>query len=246
MSIFITGGSEGLGLELAKVYLRQGFVVGVCSRKSLTNEFIEKEIGEGKGRFFQYRCDVRNRSDLESALRQLNEIDPVMMVVANAGIDKRKPLQSGFSHYEDVISTNLMGVINTIDVAVNLLCPRRTGRIAVISSIASLYGLPRAAPYCASKAAVNVLCESLRHELKVSGIDLTVIMPGGILTKMTQPKKLSPFGALTAARAAEKCARAIEQGRRRYAFPKPQYFLFQCMKLMPEWVLSRLFKKVYE
>lgn len=230
MNIFITGGTTGIGLALAKLYLEEGHRVGICARN------ISKFPTEIKNKYKMLECyevDVTNR---ESLYKAINDFAPVEldMVFANAGRSvgaKSKTPQ--FSVANEVIDINVKGVLNTFDVALEKMIPRKKGHIIATASVAGFMGLPGAAAYSASKAAVLKLCESYSLDLKRHGIHVTAIAPGFVDTPLTkQNNHKMPF-LMSAEKAARLIKRAIEKKKVLYVFPFRMKIVVTLLDKMP-------------
>jgi short-subunit dehydrogenase len=230
LNIFITGGTTGIGLALAKLYLEEGHRVGICARN------ISKFPTEIKNKYKMLECyevDVTNR---ESLYKAINDFAPVEldMVFANAGRSvgaKSKTPQ--FSVANEVIDINVKGVLNTFDVALEKMIPRKKGHIIATASVAGFMGLPGAAAYSASKAAVLKLCESYSLDLKRHGIHVTAIAPGFVDTPLTkQNNHKMPF-LMSAEKAARLIKRAIEKKKVLYVFPFRMKIVVTLLDKMP-------------
>ena len=97
---------------------------------------------------------------------------------------------------------------------------RRRGHLVALSSVASFRGIPLMGGYCASKAGVNALCESLRAELRPLGIDVTTICPAWIRTPMTKDLRVPRADIMTLERAADIILDAIRRKKAFVAFPR--------------------------
>jgi hypothetical protein len=115
--------------------------------------------------------------------------------------------------------------------------------LAGIASIAGFRGLPGSGAYSASKAAAISYLESLRVELRASGIAVTTICPGYVATPMTEKNPYPMPFRLAAARAAELIARAIAQRKRFYVLPWPMALIARVLKILPRWLYDALFAR---
>lgn len=230
MNIFITGGTTGIGLALAKLYLEEGHRVGICARN--LSKF-PVEIRNKYKLLACYEVDVTNREDLYKAIRDFSpqELD---LVIANAGRSvgaKTKTPQ--FSIANEVIDINVKGVLNTFDVALEIMLPRKKGHLVATASVAGFMGLPGAGAYSASKAAVLKLCESYSLDLKKFGINVSAIAPGFIDTPLTQKNNHKMPFLMSAEKAAKLIKRAIEKKKVLYVFPFRMKFVVTVLDKMP-------------
>ena len=156
-SIFITGGTSGIGLELAKKYLLEGARVGVCGRDTSK---IPAELLELK-KLECFEADVTDTAKMASVIMEFGK-DGLDIIVANAGISLgNKSSVPDFSAGRSIIQINVLGVLNTFEPALNIMLEKKKGHLVAISSVAGFVGLPGASFYSSSKAAVTTLCESM-------------------------------------------------------------------------------------
>lgn len=230
MNIFITGGTTGIGLALAKLYLEEGHRVGICARN------LSKFPAEIKNKYKQLHCyevDVTNREDLYKAIHDFAPVE-LDLIFANAGRSvgaKSKTPQ--FSVANEIIDINVKGVLNTFDIALEIMLPRKKGHLVATASVAGFMGLPGAGAYSASKAAVLKLCESYSLDLKRRGINVTAIAPGFIDTPLTQKNNHKMPFLMSSDKAAKLIKRAIEKRKVLYVFPFRMKIVVSILDKMP-------------
>ena len=236
MNIFITGATSGIGLELATLYSKEGHSVGICGRD------LTKLPAEYPDAIKAYECDVLDRDALHEAVRRFSK-DGLDIMVANAGISVgNKTPRPNFEISRCVIKTNVIGVLNAFEIALEYMLPRRRGHIVGISSVAGLVGLPGASAYCASKAAVLRLCESYSIDLKSEGIDVTCICPGFIDTPLTrQNAHPMPF-LLSTRQGAQHVKKAIDHKKVLYIFPWQMKIVITFLEKIPKRLYRLLMK----
>lgn len=230
MNIFITGGTTGIGLALAKLYLEEGHRVGICARN------LSKFPVEIRNKYKQLSCyevDVTNREELHKAITHFAPLE-LDMVVANAGrsvgAKSRTPM---FSVANEIIDINVKGVLNTFDIALEIMLPRKKGHLVATASVAGFMGLPGAGAYSASKAAVLKLCESYSLDLKRHGINVSAIAPGFIDTPLTQKNNHKMPFLMSAEKAAKLIKRALEKKKVLYVFPFRMKIVVSILDKMP-------------
>lgn len=229
LSIFITGGTSGIGLALARHYLSRGHNVGVCGRDE--SKFSElKEFSKAKC----YKADVAKRDEIYHAIKNFHQIAGLDMVIASAGISfGRKTQIPDFARSRQVIEVNLLGTLNTFEPAIEIMTEQKYGHLVAISSVASLCGFPGVSSYSAAKAGVNKLCEGYAVDLKPYGIKVTTIAPGFVDTPLTQ-KNHHPMPFLVDVDVAcKKIANAIAKEKSFYAFPFVFSSFLKFLSLMP-------------
>lgn len=186
---FISGASSGIGAELARQLAARGDDVAVAARRRERLEDLQAELADTPGEVTVHELDVTDHDAVEAVMRDADQTHRgIDVVVANAGIGSGGRIGSG--HHDAsaaVVATNLVGVMSQAEVALALMAPRGQGQIVLVSSVAASRGLPgTTAAYSATKAAVSRLGESLRTQLRGSGIAVTTVCPGYIVSEMTQ------------------------------------------------------------
>jgi short-subunit dehydrogenase len=142
----------------------------------------------------------------------------------------------------ELINVNVIGVVNAVTAVLPTMIERHSGQLVGISSLAGYRGLPKSAAYCASKAAVSALFESLRIDLMSAGVDVTIIHPGFIKTPLTAGRKRMPF-LMELDDAVRKIMRAIEKRKKSYAFPWQLANIVRACMVLPiplyDWIAAR-------
>jgi len=222
-NIVITGASSGIGEALALDYAAPGIALALSGRDDARLQAVA-EACRGKGATVDAgQIDVTQRDALAAWLVRFDEAHPVDLVIANAGIsiDKDNSSLDDFSIVRKTMAVNVDGVFNTVEPLVSRLMARGRGQIAVVSSLAGFIGLPYSASYNASKAAVRVWGESIRYVLKKSGIGVSVVCPGFVISRMTAQAPFKMPFLMTSARAAAIIRRGLARNKARIAFPIP-------------------------
>jgi NAD(P)-dependent dehydrogenase (short-subunit alcohol dehydrogenase family) len=177
--VLITGASSGLGQALAQQLHKEGHIVYGTSRQPAPGT-----------PFRTLRMDVRDNQSVNHALQAIaNEQGRLDWLFNNAGISIAAPVeQVKISSAETVIDTNVLGVLRVTKASLPLLRKSTAGKIINISSIGSVVGLPFRGIYCASKAGLDLLSDSLRLELEPFGIQSCTIRAGDIQTNINQSR----------------------------------------------------------
>lgn len=229
MRVFITGGTSGLGLALARLYHREGHQVGMCGRD------FSKISEQEREQFFCVEADVRDREKLQKGMlefeQQKGELD---LVIASAGRSVgHKTRDQNFDLSREIIEINVIGVMNTFEGALKLMLPRGRGHLVAISSVAGFVGLPGAGAYSASKAAVTTYCESMALDLRDRGIDVTTLCPGFVDTPLTRKNNHAMPFLIDAESAARLMKKAIDQKKVLYLYPWPMKWVILFLSRIP-------------
>jgi NAD(P)-dependent dehydrogenase (short-subunit alcohol dehydrogenase family) len=182
---FITGGSRGIGLAIAKALLAQGAAVAITGTNQDHLDSAARELGSGAAaRVLALRADVRGYEDVEQALAStVHRFGGLDIVINNAGVGVfRSVAETTVDEWRRVLDTNLSGVFYCCHAALPLLKTRGGGWIINISSLASKNAFVNGAAYCASKAALNAFSEALMQEVRYDGVRVACVLPGSVNT----------------------------------------------------------------
>ncbi|RZK40927.1 MAG: SDR family oxidoreductase [Pedobacter sp.] len=174
----ITGASKGLGLTLAKQLLAQGYQVAATSRDILS---LESALGKQTEQFLPLAMNLTNEQNvaenIEKAIQHFGSID---VVVNNAGYGLIGSLEElSDTEARDNFEVNVFGTLNILRNVLPHMRENKNGHIFNISSIGGYHGgFPAFGIYCATKFAVSGLTESLSHEMKPFGVNVTLVLPG--------------------------------------------------------------------
>ena len=179
-SVLITGGSRGLGLEIARLLADEGARVAIAARdEQELARAVDDLAAHGPGAI-AVRCDVTDRADVERAVRDViarqGRLD---VLINNAGVIQVGPAEHmGLQDYESAMDVHFRGPLYTMLAALPQMRTQGGGRIVNISSIGGRIPVPHLAPYVASKFALTGLSSSLRTELAGEDILITTVCPG--------------------------------------------------------------------
>ena len=179
--VVLTGGSRGLGLVIARMFVAEGARVVLLSRDLGELERAKAELeARGAGEVLTLRCDVRRRADVAAAVEHvLDRWRTIDVLVNNAGVIEVGPLaHMTHADFENAMATHFWGPLHLILEIAPVMRHRRFGRIVNISSIGGRIAIPHLAPYSASKFALTGLSDAMRAELDPYGIRVTTVAPG--------------------------------------------------------------------
>ena len=182
---FITGGSRGIGLAIARALLAQGAAVAITGTNRAALDAAEGELkGRAGDRVMALRADVRSYDEVEKALSSVSaQFGGVDILINNAGVGVFRPVaETTVDEWHRVLDTNLSGVFYCCHAALPLLKKRGGGWIINISSLASKNAFVNGAAYCASKSALNAFSEALMQEVRYDGVRVAYVLPGSVNT----------------------------------------------------------------
>lgn len=240
--VLITGASSGIGRALALELGKRGARVGLTARRVEELSKVAEEVSRAGGQALALPADVRRAEEINEVESRVREKwGRVDVLVANAGMTSTTAgTKLDASEAGDVITINVIGVVNSVAAVLPDMLKRGEGHLVAISSLASYRGMPKSGAYSASKAAVSTFFESMRVDLRRSGVAVTTIHPGFVRTPLTaNRKKKLPF-LIEADDAACRIVRAIERRARTYAFPWQLASLVRVMRHLPGALYDRL------
>jgi len=243
MRVVITGASSGIGLALARHYLERGASVAVCARRG---ELLQTLAAEFPDKVFCYALDVRDAAAIRVAAADFVARAGVPdIVIANAGVSRGTLTEyaEDIEAFQQVMDVNVLGMAKTFQPFIAPMRAAQRGKLVGIASVAGFRGLPGSEAYSASKAAAISYLESLRVELRDSGIKVVTICPGYIRTPMTDVNDFNMPFLLDADDAARRIARVIGRGTTFAVIPWQMNVAGWLLRRLPNWLYDRLFNK---
>ena len=179
-SVIITGGSRGLGLEMARQLARQGARLTLIARDLMELKRAEQELTTLGAEVLTVSCDVRQQKEVvEAVARAVTAMGRVDVLINNAGIIQVGPMdEMSLADYEDAMAVHFFGPLYFTLAVLPHMNVGGGGRIVNISSIGGKIAVPHLLPYSASKFALTGFSEGLRAELKHKNILITTVCPG--------------------------------------------------------------------
>ncbi|MDQ7974686.1 MAG: SDR family oxidoreductase [Rhodocyclaceae bacterium] len=239
---FITGASSGIGQALAGRFADAGYRLALVARRTAEIESWANARGMGADSYRIYSADVAVIDSIVAAGTDCLATQGLPdVVIANAGISvgidtaERRDLDV----MAQTFAINNIGLAATFHPFVSGMVQRGGGRLVGIGSVASIRGLPGHGAYCASKAGVVAYCESLRGELRPTGVKVVTLCPGYIDTPLTQGNRYGMPFLMQADDFAEQAFRAIEAGTSYRVIPWQMGVVAKIMRLMPNALFDR-------
>ena len=241
--VFITGASSGIGQALASRFYRAGYRLALVARRTNQTETWAMAQGFDLARYTVYAADVRDIAAITGAGRSCIDIQGLPdVVIASAGISIGMDTAE-FSDLEVMratFETNNLGMAATFQPFIAAMCTRRSGTLVGVSSVAGIRGLPGHGAYCSSKAGVIAYCESLRGELRASGVKVVTIGPGYIDTPLTRENPYSMPFLMQADDFADQAFNAIRQGVSYRVIPWQMGVVAKLMRMLPNGVFDKV------
>ena len=237
--VFITGASSGIGSEVARQLAKKGATLGLLARRAEMLDALASEVAQNGGVARTLAADVTDETAVRAAAQSLrDEFGQIDILIANAGIGggavHAKNLNAEV--FAQVMNVNLLGAVHSVAAVLPEMVRRDSGHLIAISSLAAYRGLPKSASYCASKAAMTALFESLRVDLRGSNVAVTTVHPGFIKTPLTSGRDAKMPFLMELDAGAAKIIRIIEQKKRIAAFPFPLSTFVRAGQLFPAWL----------
>ena len=240
--VWITGASSGLGEHVARLLASRGCKVSISARSADKLEAIAK----GNENISVYPADVTDANSVQAMVDKMEaehgQIDLALFCAGawfQSSIEKMNP-----ENFAKTIDVNVMGVVNALNAVLPQMLERRGGHVSWVSSVAGYGGLPNAAAYGSSKAALINMAESAQGELQRKGITLSVINPGFVRTPMTDKNKFPMPFLMEPEDAAAKMVEGLEKKKFEIAFPWQLVWILKILNLLPYWLYLRLIKRI--
>ncbi|NQV29251.1 MAG: SDR family NAD(P)-dependent oxidoreductase [Candidatus Marinimicrobia bacterium] len=246
--ILITGASTGIGRQLALDYGKAGAKLWLLARSEQKLKTLAVDIHASGGEAHLLVCDATIEKDLLAALNTA-QVDSLGfdLVIANAGVAGKMsyPGENNIEVLNRVIDLNFRAASQTLEFFARYMLEARAGHLVGVSSIAGFRGVPSAAAYSATKAALISYLESLRFSVQSFGINVTDIRPGWVRTPLTAQNNYPMPFLMDIDLASYKIRRALDRGRKRFTFPWQMAILVHIMKAMPDFLFDWLGLKLY-
>ena len=241
MRVFLTGASSGLGEALARHYAARGATLGLVARRAPELQALAASLRGAE--VATYRGDVREPADLAAAAADfIARFGVPDVVIANAGISRGVLTEApeDLAVFKTIFETNVLGIVHTFAPFVVPMREARKGVLAGVASVAGFRGLPGSGAYCGSKSAAITYLESLRVELRATGVSVVTLCPGFVVTPLTERNPYRMPFLITADKAATLMANAIEDKRRFYVLPWQMAMLGKLLRCVPRPIYDRV------
>lgn len=241
--VFITGASSGIGQALAQHYHQAGWRLALVARRTDTVKSWLDACGISANSYEIYSADVAHTDSIVAAgaacLARQGLPD---VVIANAGISLgvNTAVRADLDVMAQVMATNLLGLAATFQPFIDAMAERGSGTLVGIGSVAGIRGLPGHGAYCASKAGVISYCESLRGELRASGVRVVTLCPGYIDTPLTRQNRYAMPFLMQPEDFAQQAFKVIDAGTSYCVIPWQMGVVAKILRLLPNAIFDRL------
>ncbi|MBM3580225.1 MAG: SDR family NAD(P)-dependent oxidoreductase [Alphaproteobacteria bacterium] len=249
---WIVGASYGIGEALSKKFYREGYNLILSARdmkklESIRDELLQEKLSEkNHQKVILSQLDVCDLNSLKNSLTKIvEEFDRIDLVIfCPALYHPMSVIDFDLEMSKKIIDVNLVGFLNLLHLIVPQMVKQNSGQIAVIASVAGYCGLPKSFVYGASKAALINLCEGIYHELKQKNIDLSVVNPGFVRTRLTDKNKFSMPFIISPQEATEEIYEGLMKQKFEIHFPRKFTFLLKFLRLLPYKIFFFLTKRI--
>ena len=234
--VFITGASSGIGQALTARCAAEGWRVALVARRADAMSAWAQAQGWPAARWQVYGADVADPDAIVAAGQACIAAQGLpAVVIANAGISVGMDTaeRADLAVMARTFAVNNTGMAATFHSFIAPMRQRGSGALVGIASVAAIRGLPGHGAYCASKAGVVSYCESLRGELRGSGVRVLTIVPGYVDTPLTRQNRYAMPFLMPAGRFADRAFRAIERGASYRVIPWQMGVAAKLLRVLP-------------
>lgn len=243
-NILITGASSGIGEALAIYYAKQQIQnLFLGGRNAERLEAVAKKCRRDGLNVHTKILDVTDQKQTADWINECEQIAPLHLVFANAGVSTGEETPE---NVYNTFNTNIFGVLNTITPTIGIYLKRPTEPkiVAITASIAGYHGLPSCPSYSAAKSCVKAYGEALRPRLAREGIQVNVICPGFVRSRITDKNTCPMPFFMEAEQAAAVIARRIDQNIGLIAFPWPMRFAAWLVSILPNCLSNLIYSRL--
>jgi NAD(P)-dependent dehydrogenase (short-subunit alcohol dehydrogenase family) len=232
---WITGGSSGIGLALAQELVRRGYKVAISARNFDHFHAASAENPDLGRNIFAFPCDVTSEDDVaRTMVKIIRDLGPVALAVFNAG--NYIPLNGNAlsaDAFRKTFDVNFHGAVNGLVPVIAHMSGNGRGQIAITGSVTSYGGLPTAAAYGASKAALNSMVQSLKFDLDRMNIRIQICNPGFVISELTKKNDFAMPGLMETGVAAKRYADGLERGGFEIRYPRRLAWPLRFVSVLP-------------
>lgn len=243
---WITGASTGIGRQVAIDLAREGYVVAITARDDDRLEEVVEAASGAPGRVVPVVCDVTDADAMDRAVARIErEFGPIVLAIFNAGTYSPTLGERLETHnFHSVFTVNLFGVVNGLVPVADRMRDRGFGQIAITGSVTAYFGLPSAAAYGATKAALNNMARGLKYDFDKLNIRIQIFNPGFVDTPLTKRNKFTMPALMPVDRAAKRYIEGLKHGGFEVTFPRRLTWTLKACAYLPESLYYLIVRKV--
>jgi len=233
---WLVGASEGLGRSLAHVMSRAGVEVIVSAR---SQDRLDELVAELPGKAQAVAVDITDQDSVDQAKDAIGEVDGIVFL---AGV--YWPMSSKKWDVEKatmMADINFVGAFRALGAVMPQFLEKDTGHVVITGSLSGFRGLPKAVGYGASKAGVMYLAEGMQADLRNTGIDVQLINPGFIKTRLTDKNDFKMPFIMEPEEAAQLFFEHMGTDNFKRSFPRGFSYFFRISQFFPDWLYYRMF-----
>lgn len=240
-TVWITGASTGIGASVARQLADAGITVAISARNA---ETLNQLAAENKN-LRSFPLDVTDTVKVASTFAEIESgLGPVDLVIAAAGTyTPSSAADFRVELFRAMYEVNYLGVVNVLAAVLPVFRGRHAGRVSWVASVSGYRGLPKAAAYGPTKAALINLAESLRPELERDGVEVSVINPGFVKTPMTEQNDFEMPFLMDVEDAARATVAGLAAGKFEVAYPRRFVAIMKTLRVLPYSLFFALVKR---
>ena len=249
---WIIGASSGIGLELVKKYYENDYNVVISSRSLSDLENLKTTIlvenPQKNNEIFIANFDVVNIENFTDALQNILQKFPQidLVIFASALYERFSAENFDLNLAKKIIDVNFNGFLNLLHLIIPQFLKQKSGHIACIASVAGYSGLPQSFVYGASKSALINLCEGIYPELKQKNIDLSIINPGFVKTRLTEKNNFEMPFIISPKQASDYIYLGLNAKKFEIHFPKKFTYILKFLRILPYGFYLKIITKIYQ
>lgn len=240
--VWVIGASFGIGRSLAELLAQQGASLILSGRTEPTLEELKSSL---PGEHLVCVLDVGSEDSLKKSFQEILKMSPIIdVIIYCAGIYHPGQLLEGSNaDFSQTIETNFMGAVRLLRLVAPHFSEEKSCQIAFVSSVAGYSGLPNSNVYGPSKAALLNFCEGMKIELESKGIDIRVVNPGFVSTRLTDKNPFPMPFMITPEKAATYIITGLGTKSFQIDFPKPLSLFLRFLRLLPYFLYFKIVRK---
>ena len=244
--VWITGASTGIGRVLALALAKDGWTVAATARSEDRLSELEDLSSTLKGRIHAFACDVTDAVKMADTVEAITtRLGSINLAIFNAGNywptsgDRLK-----VEKFVDTYAINVMGHVNGLVPVVKKMKAAKRGQVMLVASVSGYSGLPTAAAYGASKAAIINMAEALKFDFDTMNIRIQVINPGFIETPLTEKNSFPMPALMPVDKAVARIVQGIATGGFELTFPRRFTYVLKFLRILPYWAYFPIMKRM--